>query len=214
MTRSQGAERLRVALLVIAKAPEPGRVKTRLCPPCSPEQAAALAASALLDTLDVVARTPAARRVLVFDGDGERWRPPGFELIEQRGNGLAERLASAFEDVGEPALLVGMDTPQLTSRLLLDGLEALHQRRVDAVLGPACDGGYWSVGLKKPDRDVFAEVPMSSAATCERQRARIAKLGLRLHEQTRLRDVDTIEDARVVARMAPHSRFATALQAL
>jgi uncharacterized protein len=203
-----------VALLVIAKAPDPGRAKTRLCPPCSAEQAAALAASALLDTLEVVARTPATRRVLVFDGAGERWCPPGFELIEQRGNGLAERLASAFDDVDEPALLVGMDTPQLTPELLIDGTRALERPRVDAVLGPACDGGYWSIGLKAPDRDVFAHVPMSSPSTCPEQRARIAQLGLTLHEQPRLRDVDTIDDAYAVARDAPQSRFATTLAAI
>ncbi len=153
-----------IALLVIAKAPLPGAAKTRLCPPCTPEQAAALAQAALLDTLEVVARTPAARRVLVFDGGGaqdfegvgERWRPPGFELIAQRGDGLAERLAAAFEDVGQPALLVGMDTPQLTEELLLDGIAALARPEVGAVLGPALDGGYWSVGLKRPDREVFA----------------------------------------------------------
>src|SRR5437764_2346559 len=99
-----------VALLVLAKEPLPGRAKTRLTPPYTPWQAAELAGASLLDTLDAVARTPAARRVLVFDGDGRRWRPPGFELIEQRGAGLAERLAAAFSEVDGPALLVGMDT--------------------------------------------------------------------------------------------------------
>jgi len=73
----------------------------------------------------VVARTPAARRVLVFEGDAARWRPPGFEVIAQRGDGLEQRLAAAFEDVGQTALLVGMDTPQLSTELLLDGLAAL-----------------------------------------------------------------------------------------
>ncbi|HUO75287.1 MAG TPA: TIGR04282 family arsenosugar biosynthesis glycosyltransferase [Solirubrobacteraceae bacterium] len=203
-----------IALLVIAKAPLPGRAKTRLCPPCSAEQAAALAESALLDTLDVVARTPATRRVLVFDGDGERWCPPGFELIAQRGDGLGERLATAFEDVGEPALLVGMDTPQVTPDLLLSGIDALGRPEVDAVLGPAYDGGYWSVGLARPAREVFTGVPMSEPGTYAAQRTRIRQLGLRLHEQQRLRDVDTIADARAVARQAPRSRFATMLAAI
>jgi hypothetical protein len=134
-------------VMVIAKEPLPGRVKTRLCPPCDPEQAAGLAAAALTDTLDAVARTPARRRVLVFEGDGERWRPPGFELLAQRGQGLAERLANAFEDIPEAALLVGMDTPQITPRMLHSGLQALEDPAVDAVLGPALDGGYWGIGL-------------------------------------------------------------------
>jgi hypothetical protein len=199
------------ALLVIAKEPLPGRAKTRLCPPCTPEQGARLARAALLDTLEVVARTPARRRVLVFDGDGERWRPPGFELIAQRGERLAERLAAAFEDCGGPALLVGMDTPQLTRSLLLDGLDALARPEIDAVLGPACDGGYWSIGLKRARREVFAGIEMSRIDTCAAQRARIAALGLALHRQPSLRDVDTIADAYAVARMAPRSRFAAAV---
>jgi rSAM/selenodomain-associated transferase 1 len=203
-----------VALIVLAKAPRPGRSKTRMCPPCTPEQAASLAAASLRDTLEIVARTPAHRRVLAFDGDGEEWCPPGFELIAQRGDGLAERLASAFEDVAEPALLVAMDTPQMTPRLLGEGIRALERSDTDAVLGPALDGGYWSIGVKRPDRQLFTGVPMSSPCTYAQQRRRIAQLGLRLREQRRLRDVDTIEDARQVAREAPHSHFATALAAI
>ncbi|MDQ6805000.1 MAG: TIGR04282 family arsenosugar biosynthesis glycosyltransferase [Actinomycetota bacterium] len=203
-----------VALLVIAKEPLPGRAKTRLTPPCSPAQAAQLAEAALLDTLDAVERTPAERKVLIFEGDPERWRPAGFEVIRQRGNGLAERLAAAFEDVGQPALLVGMDTPQLTPELLLDGIEALRCLDVDAVLGPSLDGGYWSIGLSAPDHTVFAGVPMSSHSTCIRQRTRLHELGLRVHEQPLLRDVDTIEDARAVAVGCPGSRFASALTAI
>jgi uncharacterized protein len=204
----------RVALVVIAKAPLPGRAKTRLCPPCSPGQAAGLAEAALLDTLDVVERTPAARKVLVFDGDARRWQRGGFEVIAQRGAGLDERLASAFEDVDGPALLVGMDTPQLTSELLIDGVHALTTRRCDAVLGPALDGGYWSVGLAHPDRGVFTGVPMSTPSTLRAQRVRLLDLGLTVHEQRPLRDVDTIEDARAVAGEAPHSRFASAFASI
>jgi hypothetical protein len=202
------------ALVVIAKDPLPGRAKTRLTPPCSPSQAADLARAALLDTLDVVARTPAARRVLVLDGDPRSWRRDRLEVIPQRGDGLGERLAAAFEDVGGPALLVGMDTPQLTPRLLLEGTRALSDPDVDAVLGPALDGGYWSVGFKRPSPGAFDGVPMSTETTCERQRARLHRLGLRVHEQTTIRDVDTIDDARTIAREAPLTRFAGALAAI
>ena len=163
-----------VALLVIAKEPLPGRAKTRLSPPCSAEQAADLARAALLDTIDAVARTPAARRVLVFDGDPTGWRRDGFELIAQRGDGLGERLAAAFDDVAGPALLVGMDTPQLTPQLLLDGMHALERPGVDAVLGRALDGGYWSVGLRRPVAGAFDGVPMSSKSTWRQQRARLS----------------------------------------
>ncbi len=202
-----------VALLVIAKEPIAGRAKTRMCPPCTPEQAARLAAAALGDTLRTVARTPAARRVLVFEGEARRWTPSGFEHVAQHGDGLAERLASAFLDVGAPALLVGMDTPQLTPALLLDGLAALTRPDVDAVLGPATDGGYWSVGLKDPAdaRRVFGGIPMSEPTTCAVQRERLRTLGLRVHEQPPLTDIDTFEDARAVAELAPWTQFARVL---
>ncbi len=203
-----------IALLVIAKEPLPGRAKTRLTPPCSVAQAARLARASLLDTIDVVARTPAARKVLVFEGDARRWRRKGFELIPQRGVGLAERLAAAFDDVDSPALLVGMDTPQLTPPLLLEGMRALTDPDVDAVLGPALDGGYWSVGLTTPVSGAFRGVPMSCDSTLTKQRARLTELGLRVHEQPLLRDVDTIEDARAVAYAAPCTRFARALAAI
>jgi rSAM/selenodomain-associated transferase 1 len=203
-----------VALIVIAKDPQPGRCKTRLCPPCSPRQAADLAEAALRDTLEVVRRTPASRHILALDGDAGRWQKDGFEIIAQRGGGLDERLSNAFQDVFEPAMLVGMDTPQLTSELLLDGIGALQSTAADAVLGPAYDGGYWSVGLRRWHADVFAGVPMSRSDTLAHQRARLDALGLRVHEQQPLRDVDTIEDARAVARSAPASRFAATLAAI
>lgn len=198
------------ALLVIAKAPEPGRVKTRLCPPCSPAQAAALAEAALADTLDALLAVPAARHVLVLDGRRPSWLPAGLEVLPQRGHGLAERLAAAFADAG-PALLVGMDTPQLTPALLADGLSRLS--RSDAVLGPAPDGGYWAVGLHEPLRQVFAGVPMSSPGTLAAQRRRLRALGMSVSELIPLRDVDTIADARAVAEAAPDTRFAQALTA-
>src|SRR5688500_4457952 len=99
------------ALIVIAKEPVPGRVKTRLCPPCTPEQAARLARAALEDTLAACGDTVGAgRRVLALDGEPGGWLPRGWDVVAQRGAGLAERLAHAFADVGGPAFLLGMDT--------------------------------------------------------------------------------------------------------
>jgi rSAM/selenodomain-associated transferase 1 len=203
-----------VTLLVIAKEPLPGRAKTRLTPPCSPTQAAALARASLRDTLDVVAHTPAARRVLVFEGDARTWRPDGFDVLSQRGYGLGARLAAAFADVTPPALLVGMDTPQLTPQILGDAARALEQPEVDAVLAPTLDGGYWGVGFTNQTPGAFERVTMSSRCTCREQRARFSELGLRTHEPPLLRDVDTIEDARAVAGLAPETRFARAFAAL
>jgi rSAM/selenodomain-associated transferase 1 len=200
------------SLLVIAKAPVPGRVKTRLSPPCTPEEAAELAVAALADTLAAAMRVRrAARRVIVLDGEPGPWIPAGFEVLPQRGDGLAERLAAAFADAGGAAFLVGMDTPQVTPALLDAGLAALD--RADAVFGAALDGGYWGIGLRRPDPAVFRDVPMSAATTAAVQRARLAELGLRTAVLPPLRDVDTIDDARAVAAQAPGSRFAEALAA-
>jgi uncharacterized protein len=199
------------ALVVIAKAPRAGHSKTRLCPPCTPGQAAALARAALADTLEAVRATPASRHVIVLDGDPGDWLPAGIEVLPQRGDGLDERLANAFADVAGPALLIGMDTPQVAPRDLRDGLARLAEPTMDAVLGPAPDGGYWAIGLREPDPRAFLGVPMSSARTCRAQRSRLWHLGLRVGELPALRDVDRIADARAVAALAPRGRFARAL---
>ena len=198
------------ALLVIAKAPVPGRVKTRLTPPCTPEQAARLARAAIEDTLAAaLAVDRDVRRVVVLDGEPGPWIPDGFEILAQRGDGLAERLAAAFADVAAPAFLVGMDTPQVTPALLAAGLDAVRDR--DAAFGAALDGGYWGIGLREPDVRVFEDVPMSEDNTGVVQRARLAILGLQTATLPPLRDIDTIEDARAVAREAPDGRLAAAL---
>jgi rSAM/selenodomain-associated transferase 1 len=200
-------------LLVLAKSPAPGRVKTRLTPPFTPEQAAALAGAALGDTLAAAAQTcGAARRVLVLDGAPGDWLPCGFEVVPQAGGGLAARLAAAFDAVGGPAFVVGMDTPQVTPELLDAGLAALE--RADACLGAALDGGYWGIGLRRPDPEAFHDVPMSEPTTGAAQRARLAALGLRTALLPPLRDVDTLADARAVAAEAPHTRFAATLTAM
>jgi rSAM/selenodomain-associated transferase 1 len=199
---------------VLAKQPLAGRVKTRLCPPCTPAQAAELAGAALADTLDAVAAAPAPRRLLALDGEAGSWVPDCFEVVPQREGDLSERLAGAFAAVPTgPALLVGMDTPQLTPGLLAAATEALAEPGVDAVLGPAPDGGYWAIGLGDPAVPAFAGVPMSTAGTAAAQRRRLRELGLRWRELPALRDVDTIADARAVATADPATRFAAALRA-
>ncbi|GLX53125.1 hypothetical protein Shyhy01_60750 [Streptomyces hygroscopicus subsp. hygroscopicus] len=100
---------------MIAKEPRPGRVKTRLTPPFTPVEAAGLAEAALADPLHTVAAAPASRRLLVLDGAPGGWLPPGFEVLPQCAGGLDERLADAFAHCDGPALLIGMDTPQVTS---------------------------------------------------------------------------------------------------
>jgi glycosyltransferase A (GT-A) superfamily protein (DUF2064 family) len=190
-------------LLVIAKQPIPGRVKTRLVPPCTYEQAAALAEAALADTLHAVLMAPAARRVLVLDGEPGPWLPAGFDVVPQCGGPLDERLAAAFAATSGPALLIGMDTPQVAP-----GLLTVDWGSADAVFGPAADGGFWAIGLRSPDPALLRGVPMSTSRTGAVQRARLLSAGLRVAELPQLRDVDTAADALAVAREAPGSRFA------
>ncbi|MFD7690487.1 DUF2064 domain-containing protein [Streptomyces sp. NPDC059781] len=196
-----------VTLLVIAKEPRPGRVKTRLTPPFTPEEAAVLAEAALADTLDVVARTPARRRVLVLDGTPGAWLPDGVEVVPQCAGGLDERLAAAFAGCDGPALLIGMDTPQVTPELL-----TVDFGDCDAYFGPAEDGGFWALGLAEPDPGLLRGVPMSTPGTGAAQRRRLARL--RVRELPPLRDVDTAYDAALVAGEAPGGRFAARLARL
>lgn len=202
------------ALVVIAKAPVAGRAKTRLSPPLSPAQAATLAEAALHDTLLAVAATAATRRVLVLDGESGGWLPDGLEVLAQRGGGLAARLVGAFGDVGEPALLIGMDTPQVSATLLRTGLDLLAAPGCDAVLGRTRDGGYWAIGLCRPEAEVFRGVPMGTERTGAIQAERLRELGLHTAALPMLRDVDRFDDAVAVAAEAPTTCFARALAAI
>jgi len=201
-------------VLVIAKEPVPGRVKTRLTPPFTPADAAALATASLADTLAAVSATPVAQAVLALDGAPGDWLPPGFRVIPQRGGGLDERLAAAFADahttLPAPMVLVGMDTPQITPGLLADAAVALASGEADAVFGPAADGGFWLLGLRRPDRSLLAGVPMSRPDTGRLQIDRLTSAGLRVAMAPELTDVDTFREAELVAGTAPDSRFAAA----
>lgn len=203
---------LDVQVLVMAKNPVPGQVKTRLTPPYSPGAAAALAGAALLDTLDAVCAAPARRRLLVIDDDPAFPVPDGVELMTQRGGPLDERLENALADAwsgaGLPMLLVGMDTPQVTADDLTRAARQLLAPGVDAVLGPAADGGFWAIGLRRWEPGLVAGVVMSRAGTGAEQLSRLLSAGLRVDLLPVQHDVDTSDDVVLVARAAPESRFA------
>jgi rSAM/selenodomain-associated transferase 1 len=200
------------AIVVIAKEPAPGRVKTRLTPPLSREDAARLAAAALRDTVDAAAAT-GARVVVALDGyAGSLFDGVDVEVVHQRGRGLDERIASAFHDVGSPALLIGMDTPQVDPELLAGALRTLEVH--DAVLGPALDGGFWAVGVHEPARDLFVGIPMSTAMTGALQYDRLRSHYCHVGLLPVLRDVDRVADAVDVAAAAPTTRFAGVLRTL
>lgn len=198
---------------VIAKAPIPGRVKSRLCPPCSSEQAAEIAVAALADTfdaLDTVRDTIAGvpvDRYLLLDGEPQAWMPSRYAPIRQRGDGLGERLRNGFADLGAGAV-VGMDTPHVAHLLdrALDWLAGGTN-----VLGLAEDGGYWMIGLCADGldalEDVFRGIPMSASDTGDIQLERLRELGRPVELLPSARDLDTFDDLRAVARMRSSGRL-------
>ena len=215
-----------MTVLVVAKAPEPGRAKTRLAATVGDRVAADIAAAALLDTLDAVAAAPVAARVVAFTGDLDaaagaeeiRQRLASFTVIEQRGDGFADRLANAHADAadragGHPVLQIGMDTPQVSAELL-----AACARRLlaaPAVLGLACDGGWWVLGVRTPvAAECLRTVPMSQPDTGELTLKALHDSGIDVALVDRLADFDFVDDVEVVRdACGPGSRFARVTRA-
>jgi glycosyltransferase A (GT-A) superfamily protein (DUF2064 family) len=205
---------VRVDLLVLAKEPIPGRVKTRLTPPCSPAEAAALAEASLADTLAAAVESSAERVIVALDGTPGPWCPPGVSVVGQGHGDLASRLATAWRATHGPALQIGMDTPQLDAGGLDQAMARLEADGCDAVLGLAEDGGWWGLGLRHPNPLTFAGIETSRPDTGERQRARLHDLGLRTDLLPVHRDVDDWGDALAVAASAPERSFGRAVRAM
>ncbi|CAN5714754.1 DUF2064 domain-containing protein [soil metagenome] len=213
------SELLPATVLVVAKAPVPGLAKTRLAATIGDAAAADVAAAALLDTLDAVAATPVTGRVVAFTGDLAdaaradeiRERLASFTVVDQRGDGFAERLVHAHSDAaaaGSPVLQIGMDTPQVTADLL----DSCVRQLLDgpAVLGMALDGGWWVLGVHSAaTATCLREVPMSQSDTGALTLAALQGTGVDVMLLPELADVDTIDDVDGVRRACdPGTRFA------
>jgi len=205
-----------VCVLVVAKAPVAGLAKTRLAATVGDVAAADIAAAALLDTLDAVAASPVADRVVAMTGDLDdaersdelRSRLADFTVIPQRGDGFAERLANAHSDAGRlPVVQIGMDTPQVRPEHLARCALALDEH--DAVLGLARDGGWWVLGVRDAAMaECLRDVPMSVSDTGALTLKALQSNGLRVALTDVLSDVDTIDDVGTVRdSCAPDSRF-------
>jgi uncharacterized protein len=187
------------AALVVAKAPAPGRSKTRLVPPLSPEQAAALHEALLLDTLDACrAEVPSAGLLYSSAPEEERLRDlagPATRLVLQRGRGLADALAGAVEELAPQGAvaLVSSDVPGIPRGSLGRAFAAL-ENGADVVLGPALDGGYWLIAMSAFHPAPFREIPWSTPAVLSSTVGRCEEAGLRLHLLEPWRDVDTLVD--------------------
>ncbi len=201
-------------ILVIVKEPRAGLVKTRLCPPCTPQDAADLAAAAIADTLDAALSAGVDRVIVAFDGNPGPWLPKGVIVVDQGSGSFDCRLAKAWSHVSGPALQIGMDTPQVTATLLSQACATLDEPDLDAVFGPAVDGGWWAVGMSKPDPGVFLGVATSQPNTGERQHDRLIDAGFNTAILPTLADVDTFDVALTVAREAPHTYFASRMASL
>lgn len=194
------------SVVVLAKAPVPGAVKTRLTTLVTPEEAARIALACLQDTLDALSTVVCEHRILLLAGRAGPWVPPGWEITPQVQGGLDHRIAVGLAKLPRgPAVLVGMDTPHVRPCQL-----EFDTTRYDACLGLSTDGGYWAIGLADPSRapEVIEGVPMSTVHTGCVQRHRMLEAGLRVQQLEELTDIDTPDDAEHIAAQAPHSRFA------
>jgi rSAM/selenodomain-associated transferase 1 len=190
------------ALILFAKAPVPGQVKTRLCPPLTPDEAASLHGSFVLDALErsrgipgldrFLACAPSANHVF-FKIMEER---QGVRLMSQVGDDLGARmshaLAAAFAQSYRHVLMVGTDLPTLSPGIYTRALALLAQH--DLVLGPAMDGGYYLLGLNRILPELFVGIPWSTDGTLASTRQKADSLGLKTGLLPACRDVDTIED--------------------
>jgi uncharacterized protein len=204
-----------VAIIVLAKLPMAGRVKTRLCPPCTLSEAAEIAEAAFQDTLETVICARSSRpdvvREVVVCLERHGFAPPDWmsgadRIIDQCPGDLADRLAHVFASVAGPAVLIGMDTPQVTVDLLVEAAIALNHGRDASLIGPATDGGFWIIGFGECPPNVFRDVPMSSDHTGDEQLRSMLAAGLTPRLFPVLSDFDTFDDAIEIASSHRHSR--------
>jgi rSAM/selenodomain-associated transferase 1 len=193
--------------LVFAKRPLPGRVKTRLCPPLSPEQAAHLARAMLDDALERCLDCPDFRTTLAFAPAGElawfeanyggrRGRSGVLALRAQEGASLAERMAQAFASelgLAGSVVAIGSDQPLVASARIAAAHAAL-EAGADVVLGPDAGGGYYLIGMRASHPELFLHVPMSTSDNFAASVAQVERLGLTLARLEPGYDVDVEAD--------------------
>jgi rSAM/selenodomain-associated transferase 1 len=192
-----------IALAIMVKEPVPGRVKTRLCPPLTSEQAAALYRCFLLDKMAQVRRVTAAAPYLAFTPQGAEGffralAGERFVLVPQEGRDLGERLghlSTRLLTAGHAGVvIVDSDTPTLPDHYLEEAVRRMADGGAEAIFGPAEDGGYYLVGLRCPRPALFQGIAWSTPAVLEETLAKSATAGLHVHLLPPWFDVDTGED--------------------
>jgi rSAM/selenodomain-associated transferase 1 len=193
----------RSAIAIMAKASQPGEVKTRLCPPLSHRQAAELYQCFLLDKVAQVNALPRVSPVISYTPTGSRaWfealTPPHFRLIPQRGDDLGARLLFTFEQLFDQGyahvIVIDSDTPTLPMAHLEEGLRLIADWDNDVVLGPTEDGGYYLIGLRQAHHELFEQMPWSTSEVFLETMKRSARQGLRVACTAFWYDVDTPAD--------------------
>jgi hypothetical protein len=189
----------------MAKAPLAGEVKTRLVPPLTPVEAAALNICFLRDMATNIAAVAAERRaegLVVYTPVGAEAAfdgilPERFKLLAQRGESLGDRLCNATDDLlkdGHGSVcLINSDSPTLPRSLLDRAIESLAHDRDRVVLGAADDGGYYLIGLKRAHRNLFDRIAWSTADVLAHTVERAAEIGLEVEMLPRWYDVDDAE---------------------
>lgn len=197
------------ALGIMTKAPRAGQVKTRLQPPLSPDEAAALNICFLRDTAAAIAEVPAdsARGLGIYtpigaERDYETILPNDFLLIPQRGHDFGERLLFAVEDLlrcgFESVCLIDSDSPTVPTENFARAARLLHEPGDRVVLGPSDDGGYYLIGLKQAHRAVFTGIDWST----ERVFAQTVDRALQAAIQTELLpNAYDVDDAATLTRL-------------
>jgi rSAM/selenodomain-associated transferase 1 len=193
------------ALLIFAKWPEPGKVKTRLSPPFSAQEASDVYRCMLMDTLENTVGLKGMKRMVFFDGDPERTADfrllaPDAEVIRQEGNDLGERLANAFErafSIGcQKVAVIGTDSPHMPIERITEAFDFLDEKKSDVVFGPSEDGGYYLIAMKEMNPELFREIPWSQSTTLSESISRTKSVGLRHTLLAPGFDLDTTDDLR------------------
>ena len=199
------------ALAVMTKAPAPGNVKTRLSPPLTPEEAAELNACFLRDislSIAIATELSSARGIGVYTPSGseaiyDSLLPPSFELLAQRGQSFGERLVYALEDlftIGFGSVcLINSDSPAARPESFAEAANELAKPGDRIVLGPAEDGGYYLIGLKKLHRRLFENIDWSTERVFSQTIGRAREIGLTVHV---LREGLDVDDHRSLSRLS------------
>jgi len=183
------------ALIVVAKRPTPGKTKTRLSPPLTPELASALYESFLFDTLDQMRQVADSHHVIAYLDEPDYFKrlAPDFELTPQEGDDLGERLDHALTSYlsrgYQHAVIMDSDSPTLPADYLSQAFHVLSEG-ADVVLGPCDDGGYYLIGIKRPAPRLLREVHMSTPTVATETIALAKDEGLNLISLPTWYDVD------------------------